>query len=167
MLIVLFIIFLIVIIIGMGILKITSRNYNYEEMSVIGELIIGIGCVAEFIVIFFAITCIVAISQLTVSDSKIKMYQQENDNIQKEISTIVKDYIDYEKETTNKIVEDIDTSNLVFLTELYPELKTNSLINKQIDIYVDNNNKIKMLKENRLDNLRAKWWLYFGKIEEE
>ena len=39
------------------------------------------------------------------------------------------------------------------------------MVIKQMDIYTENNNKIKELKEQKLDYQIAKWWLYFGKID--
>ena len=105
-----------------------------------------------------------------MADSKISMYQEENNNIQQEISTIVSNYMQYEKDT-NKIASEIIPNTMqggiLVLTELYPELKSNDLVNKQIDIYVENNKKIKDLKEQKLNNMVSKWWLYFGKVMEE
>lgn len=33
---------------------------------------------------------------------------------------------------------------------------------KEIDVYVKNNNKIKSLKEDKINYNADKWWLYFG-----
>lgn len=48
------------------------------------------------------------------------------------------------------------------LITLYPELKSDKLVQKQINIYVDNNKKIKILKEKQINGKVLKWWLYFG-----
>lgn len=40
------------------------------------------------------------------------------------------------------------------------------MINKQIEIYQENNKKIKELKEQKINKEISKWWLYFGEIEE-
>ena len=36
---------------------------------------------------------------------------------------------------------------------------------RQIDIYTANNDKIKQLKEQKLNNQVSKWRLYFGKVD--
>jgi hypothetical protein len=43
-----------------------------------------------------------------------------------------------------------------------PKLKSNELVVKEIDVYVKNNNKIKSLKEDKINYNADKWWLYFG-----
>lgn len=105
------------------------------------------------------------ICQLKISDKKIEMYEEENNNIQNSISQIVESYKNYEQNTYSESLKNIDTNNtdIIVLTQLYPELKSNEMVNKQIDIYQENNNKIKGLKEERINNEIAKWWLYFGK----
>ena len=95
-----------------------------------------------------------------------KEFNQENAKIEQDITTIVKDYMNYEKDTYKIASEQIDGSSLLVLTELYPDLKSNELIKKQIEIYTENNNKIKQLKEEKINNQTCKWWLYFGSIEE-
>lgn len=105
------------------------------------------------------------ICQLKISDKKIEMYEEENNNIQNSVSQIVESYKNYEQNTYSESLKNIDTNNtdIIVLTQLYPELKSNEMVNKQIDIYQENNNKIKGLKEEKINNEIAKWWLYFGK----
>lgn len=105
------------------------------------------------------------ICQLKISDKKIEMYEEENNNIQISVSQIVESYKNYEQNTYSESLKNIDTNNtdIIVLTQLYPELKSNEMVNKQIDIYQENNNKIKGLKEKKINNEIAKWWLYFGK----
>jgi hypothetical protein len=77
--------------------------------------------------------------------------------------------MNYEQSTYAESLKNIDISNtdIVVLTQLYPDLKSNEMVNTQIQIYQENNNKIKELKEQKLDYQVSKWWLYFGKIESE
>ena len=95
------------------------------------------------------------------------MYEQENNNIQYSISEIVENYKDYEVESQTKSLENIKTQNLdvALVTQIYPDLKSNELVVKQIEVYSDNNNKIKQLKEEKLNKQIVKWWLYFGKVD--
>ena len=92
-------------------------------------------------------------------DSKIAMYEEENKSIENSIEFTVKSYMDYEASTYQKI-KDKDAINLV---ALIPKLKSDKLVQKQIDVYLTNNDKIKELKEEKIDLSKAKWKLYFGK----
>ena len=165
MLIVLFIIFLLMIAIGFLLVSFIDE-YDHPGISLIGAGGIIIGCILETFVVIAVIVQCCGISQLKVADQKIAMYQEENTKIEQDITTIVKDYMSYEKDTYKIASEQIDGSSLLVLTELYPDLKSNELVKKQIEIYTENNNKIKQLKEEKINNQMCKWWLYFGKIEE-
>ena len=138
MLIVLFIIFLLMIIIGILLFKWTNKGYDHEGLCLFATCEITLGCIIEFIVVSFIIVCAFGISQLKVADIKIAMYEEENIKIEQYIATIVKDYINYEKDTYKIASEQIDSSSLLVLTELYPDLKSNELVKKQIDVYTEN-----------------------------
>jgi hypothetical protein len=45
---------------------------------------------------------------------------------------------------------------------MYPELKSDTLVQNQMNIYVANNQKIKDLKEQQINYEVSKWWLYFN-----
>lgn len=171
MLIVLFVIFIIMIIIGIVVYNIGDewRKEWAEELQIFSALGIVLGCICEFITVIGIIFNCYNVSQLKVQDKKIEMYNQENSNIQSSISEIVENYKNYEQNTYSESLKNIDISNtdIVVLTQLYPDLKTNEMVNTQIQIYQDNNNKIKELKENKLDYEVSKWWLYFGQVEAE
>lgn len=88
---------------------------------------------------------------------KIKMYQEENKNIESQITTIANNYQGYEKEMISNVA-DMETVLIKI-----PDLKSSELVNTQMEIYVNNNNKIKELKEKQIDMKIYKWLLYFGK----
>ena len=155
MLIVLFIIFLLMIGIGFVIVCCIDE-FDHPGINFFGALGILIGCTAEFFVVIAVICQCWGISQLQIADTK----------IEQDITTIVKDYMNYEKDTYKIASEQIENSSLLVLTELYPDLKSNELVKKQIEIYTENNNKIKQLKEEKINNQICKWWLYFGEIEQ-
>lgn len=171
MLIVLFIIFLVMIIIGTVLYKTGEENWRRswaDGLTIFSALGTILGCICEFITVIAIIWNANGISQLKIADKKINMYEQENNNIQSQISEIVDSYKNYEQSTYSESLKNIDVSNtdIVVLTQLYPDLKANEMVNKQIEMYQSNNNKIKALKEEKLNNEVAKWWLYFGKIED-
>ncbi len=158
MLIVLFIIFLIMIIIGL-----IWIGYTNEEFF--PNATIFLGGIFELTVVVAMIFNAYNISKLQVSDRKIAMYQEENNNIQTQITDIVDNYMKYESDTYDKSLKNIDLKNsdVVVLTQLYPNLKSDEMVKTQIEIYQKNNETIKKLKEEKLDYEVSKWWLYFGK----
>lgn len=115
-------------------------------------------------VIFLAITLISLIvvgcnySGIINVDDKIALYELENINIEEQISVVVENYKGWESETYNAFKNESPT----VLISLFPELKSNELVGKQIEIYVANNQKIKELKELKLDYKIYGWWLYFA-----
>jgi len=114
------------------------------------------GFILSFII---TILCTIPLSgRMTIND-KIEMYTDENNKIQTEISAMVENYKSYEAST----FENIKTESPITLVSLFPELKSDTLISKQIDIYVSNNQSIKNLKISKIDKKRWAWWVYFGK----
>lgn len=125
----------------------------------------GIGdgmAVSGFAIAIFVLvigTIIIGINAHTfLCEDKIKLYQSENTKIEQQINDIVENYKDYEK-TTLKELKGKDVTTLV---TLYPELKTDTLVRKQIEIYQKNKQKIVKLKEERIVASVVRWWLYFG-----
>lgn len=92
-------------------------------------------------------------------DQKIEIYQQENQYIETVVAEAVKNYQEYEKQTFTSL----QPNEIMVAISLYPELKSNELVAKQLEIYASNNEEIKKLKSQKADIITSKWWLYFGK----
>ena len=92
-------------------------------------------------------------------DDKITMYEQENAAIEQSVDVLVKDYYRHESDTYSSLTPE----NAVLFASAYPELQSNELATKQLEIYVENNNKIKELKEDQINLSRNRFWLYFGR----
>ena len=92
-------------------------------------------------------------------DDKIAMYEQENAAIEQSVDVLVKDYYKHESDTYSSLKPE----NAVLFASAYPELQSNELATKQLEIYVDNNNKIKELKEDQINLSKNRFWLYFGR----
>lgn len=92
-------------------------------------------------------------------DKKIDMYTQENAEIEQKVKATVQAYTDYEQETYKNLIENADLQTLLIK---YPELNSNELVKKEIEIYVSNNDKIKSLKEQKIDKKLLGWWLFFN-----
>ena len=96
-------------------------------------------------------------------DERITVYQEENVRIEEQIKTTVEAYQEYEKEIFGNIdLEKMSGDKLIVLTSIYPELKSDALVQELISVYVENNNQIKELKTKKLDYKISCWWLYFG-----
>ena len=114
-----------------------------------------------FSIILIAVFCFFAddvISEKTI-EKKIAAYEESNEEIETQIGTLVQNYMEYEKDTFSSIKNE----DYMFLVLLYPELKSDELVQSQMSLYVDNNKKILKLKEQKIDIAKSKWWLYFGK----
>ena len=107
---------------------------------------------------FLIATLIVGVgySESMVIDDKIALYQEENQKIETSIDITVQQYQNYEQTTFKECKVD---PTVVLM--MYPELKSNELVAKQIDVYTRNNEKIKKLKAEKLDYKIYRWWLFF------
>ena len=93
-----------------------------------------------------------------VIDDKIAMYQEENEKIEEQMDALVSQYMEYESDTYGELKND----SSITLISLYPELKADELVKEQISVYITNNEKIKELKEDKINLKTKKWLLYFG-----
>lgn len=91
-------------------------------------------------------------------DDKIGLYKQENANIESQVSAIVSEYMDFETET----LVQLKNESPIVLANLYPELKSDALVEKQIALYMENNRTIKSLECERLEYRIYAWWLFFS-----
>ena len=92
-------------------------------------------------------------------DDKIAMYEHEYAAIEQIVYILVKDYYKHESDTYSSLKPE----NAVLFASAYPELQSNELAPKQLEIYVENNNKIKGLKVDQINLSRNRFWLYFGR----
>lgn len=130
-----------------------SRTDNYWGWYISGGILLGLVCMAFLI-------CGVEYSNIIVIDEKIALYEEENAEIEGEIATIVENYMNYEQETFKELKP--EATDVMVLINAYPELKSDAMVTKQIDLYTSNQSEIKRLKTNRLDYRVLAWWLYFG-----
>lgn len=105
-----------------------------------------------------AISLVVQVSNLSVIDQKIAMYEQENTKIEQQIETAVTSYQQHEKD----VFTEVKPNSYIQLVSIYPELKSDTLVKEQIKTYQSNNKKIKELKVTAINGNVKRWWLYFG-----
>lgn len=87
------------------------------------------------------------------------MYEEENTKIEQQIADVVTQYQEYEA----GIFTEVAPESAMTLVALYPELKSDTLVQSQIEVYADNNKQIKELKCMAINTSVIRWWLYFGK----
>ena len=124
-----------------------------------GEVFSGVGSLISVVALIGIIINIGILINGRTLDDKIAMYEQENAAIEQSVDVLVKDYYRHESDTYSSLTPE----NAVLFASAYPELQSNELATKQLEIYVDNNNKIKELKEDQINLSKNRFWLYFGR----
>lgn len=113
----------------------------FAAVSVIASVIIGIG-----------------ITKASVLDAQIAMYTDENERIEQQVAEVVRQYQQYETD----IFTEVNPESAITLVALYPDLKSDSLVQSQIELYIENNKIIRNLKDKDIKANVLRWWLYFG-----
>ena len=121
-------------------------------------LISGIGATVGFFALLGLIIVGVNVKSLSVIDDRIVMYEEENARIEQQIADVVEQYQKYETD----IFMDVAPDTAVTLVALYPELKSDTLVQSQIEVYTENNKMIKSLRDQQIKGNVSRWWLYFG-----
>jgi hypothetical protein len=154
---------MILVILVLGIIMAVSGTILYCNMDddkeaictllqIIGIIIITISTIVSIILFISAIN-------LVGIDKKIDMYEEENTKIEQQIADVVTQYQEYEE----GIFTEVAPESAMTLVALYPELKSDTLVQSQIKVYADNNKQIKELKCKAINASVIRWWLYFGK----
>lgn len=132
-----------------------NLNYHCEPY---GSLAVVIGILVGVTALLVSIFLTVDVASYGGLEKEIAMYQEENALIEARLEETVKAYQQYETD----IFKDISNDNVMTYVTLFPELKSDTLVQKQIETYVSNNNRIKDLKSRLFYIDVEKWWLYFG-----
>ena len=118
----------------------------------------GIGMVVGFFALVGLIVVGVNVKSLSVIDDRIAMYEEENARIEQQIADVVEQYQKYETD----IFREVAPESAVTMVSLYPELKSDSLVQAQIEVYTENNKTIRDLRDKQIKGNVYRWWLYFG-----
>ena len=121
-------------------------------------LISGIGATVGFFALLGLIIVGVNVKSLSVIDDRIAMYEAENARIEQQIADVVEQYQKYETD----IFREVAPESAVTMVSLYPELKSDSLVQAQIEVYTENNKTIRDLRDKQIKGNVYRWWLYFG-----
>ena len=152
---------MILLIFGICILMIVGGFILDEKTGVDSDLcfgISGIGMVVGFFALVGLIIVGVNVKSLSVIDDRIVMYEEENARIEQQIADVVEQYQKYETD----IFREVAPESAVTMVSLYPELKSDSLVQAQIEVYTENNKTIRDLRDKQIKGNVYRWWLYFG-----
>ena len=118
-----------------------------------------------FVGLIFAVISVLAgvivgveVTEASVLDERIAMYADENERIEQQVAEVVHQYQQYETD----IFTEVNPENAITLVALYPDLKSDSLVQSQIELYTENNKAIRSLKDKNIKKNILRWWLYFG-----
>ena len=147
---------IVILVLGIVFAAICHDDWDMEWLWVT-TLIVGI--VATAVSICVTVWLAGEVSLAGLIDQKIEMYEDQNAQIEERVAVSVEKYMQYE----DGIFTEVKPKDSITFVTLYPELKSDKLIEKQIGVDVSNNQMISELKEQRINASKYKWWLYFGK----
>lgn len=135
---------------------ILNKSYCYDDVA---SWIVAGGILIIIVSFLLGLVCLGFVINGRTLDEKIAMYESENAAIEEEINTLVENYMKYESDT----YESLKGEDGITLISLYPELKADTLVNQQCELYISNKEQITSLKEEKISVSNHKFWLYFGK----
>lgn len=131
-----------------------NKDYSSSDLDVLSVVLILI----NFVVIVLLCLLLNNLYENQGVNQKIKMYETQNQQIERKIDVTVKSYMDHEKDT----YKEFKAGDGIALSTTYPEVRSNELVKEQMNTYQSNNRKIAKLKEKEIDCNVTKWWVYFG-----
>ena len=136
-------------------------------------LIIGITRYEEIlaslgVVIFVVFLCVTAIVvgvynyDKSTIDNRLTILEEQNQIVLAQIEPLVQHALEYESNTYKDFK--LDANKLIAFSQLYPDLKANDFLNRQIDIILANQVEIKQLKLDKSSLNAYHFWLWTPRI---
>ena len=97
----------------------------------------------------------------TTINSRLAVLEEQNTTVLTQIEPLVQQALEYESNTYKDFK--LDVAKIIAFTQLYPDLKANSFLNKQIDIILANQQEIKQLKLDKASLNAYHFWLWTPK----
>lgn len=132
-----------------------TQEWLYQVLNSIGAIFLFICAIACIILTGMIVKC------NKVYTKQLAIYEEENAKIEKVIDDTIANYKEYEGSTYKDFKLD-ESADITVKVNTYPELKSNELVVKQLEIYQKNNETIKQLKADIAEVSLLKWLLYFG-----
>ena len=102
-----------------------------------------------FILLIAVLVCTYEYYEIsTLSDQQIKLYTEQNKDIENKVGLIVDKYLEHEKDT----YATLKPKTKITLASTYPELQSNKLVQQQIQLYNENNKKITNCKLQKIES---------------
>ena len=157
---------IILLIIGIGLIVLGCLGVYADKFKIIsydfGGILNTIGGILTIVTIMFMIFAITYSVKIPQMEERITIYKEENVRIEEQIKTVIEAYQDYEQGMFEDIdLDKISSEKLILLTSIYPELKSDSMVQELIQVYIDNTNEIKSIRTQKLDYEVWRWWLCF------
>ena len=150
---------MILLIFGICILMVVGGSILYDKFDTDTYCNLAIFGIALGFISFIAIIALgIEVKSFSVIDDRIAMHEEENARIEQQVSDVVEQYQKYEAD----IFMEVAPENAVTMVSLYPELKSDSLVQAQIEVYTENNKTIRNLRDKQIKGDVYRWWLYFG-----
>lgn len=99
---------------------------------------------------------------ITTADARQLVLEEQNQIVLSQIEPLVQQALEYESNTYKEFK--LDVAKVIAFTQLYPDLKANSFLNKQIDIILANQQEIKQLKLDKATLNAYHFWLWTPKV---
>ena len=136
-------------------------------------LIIGVTRYEEIlaslgVVIFVVFLCVTAIVvgvynyDKSTIDNRLTILEEQNQIVLAQIEPLVQHALEYESNTYKDFK--LDANKLIAFSQLYPDLKANDFLNRQIDIILANQVEIKQLKLDKSSLNAYHFWLWTPRI---
>ena len=104
---------------------------------------------AGFILLIAVLVCTYKYYEIsTLSDQQIKLYAEQNKDIENKVALVVDKYLKHEKNT----YATLKPKTKITLASTYPELQSNKLVQQQIQLYNENNKKITDCKLQKINS---------------
>jgi hypothetical protein len=144
------------ILLAVGLILIIFGITKYEDvLQVIGAVI--------FVIIFFITAIVIGVYNFDKStiNNRLSILEEQNQIVLSQIEPLVQQALDYESNTYKDFK--LDANKIVAFSQMYPDLKANSFLNKQIDIILANQAEIKKLKLDKASLNAYHFWLWTPK----
>jgi hypothetical protein len=95
-------------------------------------------------------------------DTRLIVLEEQNTTVLMQVEPLVQQALNYESNTYKDLK--LDVNKLIIFTQMYPELKANDFLHKQIDIILANQEEIKQLKLDKASLNAYHFWLWTPKV---
>lgn len=127
---------------------------------------VDLGCIGMgMFVIFLSMSLLVGgvyNYESTTIDSRLTVLEEQNQVVLNQIEPLVQQALNHESSTYKDLK--LDAAKVIAFTQLYPDLKANEFLNKQIDVILTNQKEIKQLKLDKASLNAYHFWLWTPKV---